>query len=228
MIYLYNGSGAAQGCVDATEKSLVRITQTPKQNIVKCDLSGRLINVQMIVIPGGNANTMRYGHFNANTKETVISAIERGARGVFMCAGALLMTDGVGDSRNPRPSPFPYVEGRLTGVQLNLPAYDVRYSLGENPGRVAQVVGNSNPFSAYWNLGPSFPRTEHDVVCRYNDIPGKHAACIESTLGRGKAVWSGVHPEFSRITGLFDTELQPHWDAQDALLRRYYGVKDTA
>lgn len=58
-----------------------------------------------------------------------------------------------------------------------------------------------NKASIYFNGGCAFIDAEMyrntQVLARYRDLPDSPAAIVECSVGKGKAILSGVHPEYS-------------------------------
>lgn len=60
---------------------------------------------------------------------------------------------------------------------------------------------SNREISVYYNGGCAFIAPEEhpntQVISRYQDIESNPAAIVECTVGKGRAILSGVHPEYS-------------------------------
>lgn len=71
----------------------------------------------------------------------------------------------------------------------------------EKGARSAQILWDQGEAHVYFNGGCYFEGAEQfpdvEVLARYGDLPGSFAAAVHCHFGSGRALLSGVHPEFS-------------------------------
>ncbi len=156
----------------------------------------------MLVMPGGRDipfHEALKGRGNASIRHYV----EQGGTYLGLCAGAYYGSDSV---KFEEGQPLEVIAKRelkfFPGVASG-PAYkgNERFSYtSESGSRQALVNWQDDEFYAYFNGGCIFEEAENyecvSVLARYGDVKNTPAAIIECCVGQGKAILSGVHPEF--------------------------------
>jgi biotin--protein ligase len=83
------------------------------------------------------------------------------------------------------------------------PAYGRGLFRYENQGgaRAAPIAWEQGISSVYFHGGCLFQHAKHysnvQVLATYSDLPGRPAACVLSQCGKGTALLTGVHPEYT-------------------------------
>lgn len=204
-IFVYRGEGADPFCIGSLCSSL-------KESGHSVDFVGpedfrdsfRGSPSDLLIFPGGRdlpyLETLQ-GEPNRRIREFIRSG------GVFLgiCAGAYYGSRFVDFERG---GPLQVLGERelafFPGVAKG-PAYGLgRFSYSSPEGALIAKLSlsdSSRLLVSYYNGGCFFEDPEKhsgvSILARYSDIEGMPAAVIECSFGKGKALLSGVHPEYS-------------------------------
>jgi len=161
-------------------------------------------NTLCLIIPGGRDipyHEALKGHANDRIKQYVQS----GGNYLGFCAGAYYGCATILFEKN---SPLEIRANRelafYPGSAIG-PAYGNGYHYqDERAARIAPLKCNAKTTASYYNGGCYFSDTQShqsiNVIATYADIPDCPAAIIECSVGNGKALLCGVHPEYSAKT----------------------------
>jgi len=178
-ILLFDGVGTSPGDVAALEKLLhsrhfaYATIDTSHLNAMS---ESQLRAHRLLVIPGGNFETIGKALAPA-TPAKVRNAVTHGLNYLGICAGAFLAGN----------SPFNGLN-LTTGVAF--PFYSAEAQGIRKTALWVQASGEP-PLQHYWEDGPSLTGWG-DVVAKY---PDGTPAIVESSVGEGWVILSGVHPE---------------------------------
>ncbi len=157
----------------------------------------------LIVIPGGR--DLPYHRALAGQGNRRIRAfVEQGGQYLGICAGGYY---GCASIEFEKGQPLEVVGVRelafFPGVARG-PAYGPgQFCYATQQGaRIAQLdLAGHTRVAAYYNGGCAFVDGDDalhvQVLARYSDIEGAPAAVVECVIGEGRALLSGVHPEYS-------------------------------
>lgn len=158
--------------------------------------------VALLIFPGGRdlAYQKRLGGAG---NASIRSYVHCGGRFLGICAGGYYGSKEVefekgGPLEVCGERELAFYPGKAVG-----PAYGPGLFRYENQGgaRAASVAWEEGVSSLYFHGGclfhsvQSFPEIE--VLATYSDLPDQPAACVLSHFGRGKALLTGVHPEYT-------------------------------
>ena len=219
-VLLFNGVGTnasnAQALIDILEQeglSVKVMSSAQMEAIAESDLRRYL----MIVWPGGDANVMSDGLSGATRAKIRRAVVQGGVSYVGFCAGAWMAVGPV-----PAVNSVPYwglaiVPGDY--LKIYLPN-------GQQPtgAMVTAYFANQSSRDLVWWGGPYLADYSNGVIARY---PDRRAAIIETTVGSGFVVISGLHPEAPQnwrdSIGLVDRDgldFDVAWDLLNAGLLR--------
>jgi biotin--protein ligase len=199
VILIYNDKGASLVCVQA----LVDFLST--KHDVKCvcgdDLQKKewMQNTRALIIPGGRSLPF-YDTLGSRGNQHIREFVEQGGTYVGICAGAYyacaetIFAQGL-PLELTLPGELHFFSGRAIG-----PVFadeDFTYD-SEKGARVVTVQWQNNAiYPAYFNGGCYFDNgdSKTSVLATYAD--NQKPAIIVCSVGAGRAILSGVHPELS-------------------------------
>lgn len=197
MILIYNDKGASSVCVQALVDFL------SPQHDVKC-ISGNdlqktdwIQNTKALIIPGGRSAPF-YKTLGSCGNQNIREWVEQGGTYFGICAGAYyacaetIFAKGL-PLELTLPGKLNFFSGRAIGpVFAN---EDFTYD-SEKGARVVEVQWqNGTIYSTYFNGGCYFENVDAHVLATY--VENQKPAIITCSVGRGRVVLSGVHPELS-------------------------------
>lgn len=232
-ILIYRDEGAHPECI----RALVRAFRTEKIALPISFVDRSALQqpywkkkAALLIIPGGR-DIPYHEALKGQANRQIRSYVEGGGNYLGICAGAYY---GCAQVEFEKGQALEVVGSRelafFPGTACG-PAYGLnqfRYET-EAGARIAKLQTPSQQFSAYYNGGCSFEKAEEmpqvAVLARFQDIAEKPAAIVACTVGKGCAILSGVHPEYSAESvtcGLKDT-LKGIEEQRRALFRELLG-----
>lgn len=210
-VLIYNDKGAGPRSVRLLVKSLKALSIDrfyPLKKIDRHQLASEPWekHAQLLIFPGGRDLPYKealHGEPNAKIRKYV----ENGGSYLGICAGAYY---GSGYVEFEKGYPLEVVQERelafFPGIARG-PAYGLnRFRYEDESGSVAAKLSwkgsqSLESPSVYFNGGCEFLNAEKypntTVLARYQDIENHPAAIIECEVNQGKALLSGVHPEYA-------------------------------
>ncbi len=155
----------------------------------------------MVVFPGGrDLYYCESLHGNGGAKK-LQTYVKNGGRYLGICAGAYFAADSIDFEKGGELEVCGERQLKFYPGIAHGPAYkDQKFSYASHSGlRAAHIATEDGIFHAYFNGGCAFvdpdlyPQVK--VLGRYSDLPGKPAAIVCCTFGKGLAILSGVHIE---------------------------------
>lgn len=210
-IIIYNGEGANNFCITSLLSAL-RIEKTDqKYHIVLADKAlfqstAWKKETHLVIFPGGRDipyhNALR-GTGNNNIRDFV----EMGGHFLGICAGGYYGSAAIEFEQNSpleviAERELKFFPGVARGPAYGLGKFDYHSEKGAQIAKI-NLVSSFTSFrtAAYYNGGCAFLDAERystvSILGRYADIEERPAAIIECNVGDGKAILSGVHPEYS-------------------------------
>ncbi len=161
----------------------------------------------LVIFPGGRDipyHDALKGLGNANIRDFV----EKGGNFLGICAGgyygsSMIEFEQDGPLEVVAQRELKFFPGVARGPAYGLREFDYQ---SEKGARIANITLVSPPTSfqstaAYYNGGCAFLDAEKhptiSILARYADIQQQPAAIVKCNVGRGRAILSGVHPEYS-------------------------------
>jgi biotin--protein ligase len=154
--------------------------------------------VSHFVLPGGRDRPY-HAAFLGEGNRRIRTFVENGGIFVGICAGAYYGCSAVEFEKGLalevcETRELSFFPGKAVGPAYGkgIFAYD-----SEQGARAARLTEEQGEFTAYYNGGCTFEGdfTGVKILARFADLPGQPPAVIECSIGKGKAVLSGVHLE---------------------------------
>jgi biotin--protein ligase len=208
IIYMYNDEGASQSSVAHFKKAIV---DTRAPYIVK-DINAEEVimgdwrsDAACLVIPGG-ADLPYCKRLNGKGNEQIRDYVENGGTYIGFCAGGYYAGkfcdfDRGGSLEVLGSRELAFFPGAVRGPVLCDYVYD-----SDEGARLARVLGvdadhSGEEYNVYFNGGGHFVDAKTysnvSVLYQYNNPTFEGlAAVIECSVGKGKAILSGFHPEY--------------------------------
>jgi biotin--protein ligase len=206
-ILVYAGAGVDRLSLDNLCLALTQEPSLSLFNIRKVD--HHLMNqpweeeTALFVVPGGR--DLPYQRALAGELNRRLRCyVEAGGRYLGICAGAYY---GCSSFTFEKGSPLEicqerelhFFPGAAEGPAYGSGQFDYRSQRGARLANL-NVESAERHLRCYFNGGCSFPGTHNfpmvSVIARYADLPDEPAAIVSCTVGKGKALLSGVHPEY--------------------------------
>lgn len=222
MILIYNDKGASSVCVQALVDFLSQkhtVNCVSGYDLQKTDW---MQNTTTLIIPGGRSLPF-YETLGLQGNHNIREFVEQGGTYFGICAGAYyacsetVFAEGL-SLELKLPGELHFFSGRAIG-----PVFadeDFTYD-SEKGARVVDVRWqNGKIYSTYFNGGCYFENADATVLATYSE--NQKPAIITCSVGRGRVILSGVHPELSYLTIPNDA------DPQHQSLRKKLISKETS
>ncbi len=160
-------------------------------------------NTSLLIIPGGR-DIYYHQALQGEANRRIRSFVEQGGSYLGLCAGGYYGSSSIEFEKGQALEVistrelcfFPGVaRGSAFGPNL------FRYEDESGSCLAALTLTDGNSSSAYFNGGCVFEDAHLfqnvEVIARYKELPDNPAAIIECSVGKGRVILSGVHPEFS-------------------------------
>lgn len=158
-------------------------------------------HASLLIFPGGR-DVPYHEALKGKTNAAIRAFVEEGGNYLGLCAGGYYGAHSIEFEKG-----YPL---EVTGTRelAFFPGYAIGPAYGngmfdyqsESGSRIAQLIYNGREIGVYYNGGCYYPDAETTpgtrVLAHYADLPNRPAAIIECTVGKGKAILSGVHPEY--------------------------------
>lgn len=185
----------------------------------------------LLIFPGGR-DIPYHEALQGQANREIRNYVEKGGNYLGICAGAYFGCAQVefekGNALEVTGSrELAFFPGCARGPAYGLNQF--RYET-EAGARIAKVEMNSKVLSAYYNGGCSFEKADAmplvKVIARFQDLPEQPAAIVACSVGKGCALLSGVHPEYSAdfIPCIFKDQLHEVEEQRRMLFRELLGM----
>lgn len=206
-IIIYVDQGVSGEALRQTVKSLQQEVDLSRHTLRRKDAKGLTgeewePETALLIIPGGR-DIYYHSALSGEGAARVKRFIERGGSYLGLCAGAYFASGAIefekgGALQVCGERPLKLFPGQAIG-----PAYGHgKYSYESDQGvEAASISWNGKDSFAYFNGGcyfdsaHTFPHVK--VLSAYLNLDEKRAAIVQCKVGKGKAILSGVHIEFS-------------------------------
>ncbi|MCB9030089.1 MAG: biotin--protein ligase [Deltaproteobacteria bacterium] len=236
-VYIYNDLGVGERSLEAATRSFrslnFEVAHIGASEVLHKDWHEDAL---LFVMPGG-ADLPYCQKLNGSGTAKIKSYVESGGKYLGFCAGAYFGSGYVEFEKGHElevlgERELKFFPGKTIGPAYGLGTYDYKWP---KDGRAAQVsfVNDASVYCIYYSGGCYFEQPEKfsnvKVVARFQDINGNPAAAVLCSVGKGKVLLSGVHPEFSleliREKGIDKQEvvleLSTKDDSREIYLKRY-------
>jgi biotin--protein ligase len=162
----------------------------------------------LVAFPGGRDlpyHSKLQGEANARIRRYV----ETGGRYLGICAGGYYGSASIefekgGELEICGQRELAFFSGKAVGPAYGLGLFQYN---SERGAKAAKVIWDKKESSVYFNGGCFFQSPEDDpfcqVIARYGDLSETPAAVVFCQCGKGAALLSGVHPEYSNKDPFF-------------------------
>ena len=216
-IRIYLDKGVCKFSLNLLLKAFNTENLTPKLiNSSQLNKGDWVENTQLLVIPGGRDIPYHKALKGKGTSH-IRKYVESGGCYLGICAGAyfgcasIVFEEGspleVTGSRE-----LAFFPGQGFGPAYGNEVFQYETSQGARLASLQLSEGGRNA-RVFFNGGCLFKHAEAyagvNIIARYADLPGRPAAIVVCQIGKGKAILSGVHPEYnSKHVETDDTHLK--------------------
>lgn len=208
-ILIYQDKGADPFCVSSLLFALryEKLNQNYLLTLVKKEIfqnSAWQKETELVIFPGGR-DIPYHQALKGEGNQQIKDFVQNGGKFLGICAGGYY---GSATIEFEQGGPLEVLANRELGFFPGIARGPI-YGLGkfcyqsEQGAQIAQLhLGTfSTTTAAYYNGGCAFMETEKyphiSVIARYSDIEKQPAAIVKCQVGKGQAILSGVHPEYS-------------------------------
>jgi biotin--protein ligase len=206
-IFLYRDDGVCPSSLRATVRSLRTVTNRPITLVTRDNFleAGWEKKAEMVIIPGGRDVPYSLALQGAANRR-IRNYVANGGRYFGICAGAYYGSASVcfekgGPLEVIGSRELSFFPGSAIGPALGLGEFCYENSHG---ARITSLALSETYFSdksakVYYNGGCTFNLETANVtaLAHYEDLLEKSPAIILCQVGQGKALLSGVHPEYN-------------------------------
>ncbi len=206
-IAIYKGEGASGRCIrsllfclkDEIALEPFKLSLIDKETLLHDEW---IDSTSLLIFPGGR-DTPYHLDLQGKANRHISTFVNEGGKFLGICAGGYYGSSSIEFERG---NPLEVVGERelrfFPGIAKG-PAYgNGKFCYDSQEGaRIASLSFQNSPSAAYYNGGcffhqaESYPGTE--IIATYSEIEGNLASIIQCQVGRGCAILSGVHPEYS-------------------------------
>ncbi len=151
-------------------------------------------------MPGGRSRFF-FEHLQGKPNEQIIAFVKGGGRYVGICGGAYYASRQTVFARGTPleiiiERSLDFYPGCAEGPIFNTEefSYDGDTGVSETGASLVPIHFDDEPRLAYYNGGCTFHGAEATTIATYSD---KRPAIVYCPVGRGDAILTGVHPEYS-------------------------------
>lgn len=202
-IFIYTDEGVSQDSINAllryfSDKKVVCMSGAELQKNNWVD------QATLFILPGGRSLPF-YQQLGAEGNKNITTFVERGGYYLGLCAGAYYASqETIFAAQSPLalhlPGELNFFRGRAIGPVFAEKAF--AYGSERGACIVDLIWQDQQHYAAYFNGGCYFEYAEQCpktlVLARYHET--QQAAIIACSYGKGRAILSGVHPEFFDAT----------------------------
>ncbi len=169
----------------------------------------------LLVIPGGR-DVPYHACLQGPGNQRIIDYVASGGRYLGICAGgyygsAYVEFEKGGELEVLAARELAFFPGKAIGPAYGLGQFAYESERGAHSARLSWHEGASY---VYFNGGCFFEDPEAhpdvEVLARYEDLPGSLAAAVSCSVGAGRALLCGVHPEYE-IKASFEPMRKCFW-----------------
>lgn len=170
----------------------------------------------LLVMPGGR-DIPYHNLLQGKGNQRIASFVKNGGNYLGICAGgyfgaAYIEFEKGGELEVCASRELAFFPGKAIGPAYGLGHFSYENERGARQALLDWAGGKSH---IYFNGGCLFEEVERyptiESLARYIDLPGSPAAVIRCSLGKGRAILSGVHPEYMLSPSL-EPQRKAFWD----------------
>jgi glutamine amidotransferase-like uncharacterized protein len=210
-IVIYGDKGASDFCIASLLSALKYEKIDRKYSIAVVDRhffknTNWRHCTHLVIFPGGS-DTPYHDNLKGLGNSNIRDFVENGGNFLGICAGGYYGSSVIEFELNTpleiiAERELEFFPGVAQGPAYGINQFDYR---SEKGARIAKIhlPSPDMPYesAAYYNGGCAFLNAEKyhtvSVLAQYADIEGQPAAIIKCHVGKGQAILSGVHPEYS-------------------------------
>lgn len=219
-ILIYNDHGACPCSVQSLMSALKQESLHHKYEIVYADRHIIKKNdwskeTKLLIFPGGR-DIPYHRALKGDSNKNIVDFVENGGAFLGICAGAYY---GCASIEFEKGNPLEVIDNRelkfFPGKGQG-PAYGLGQFTyhGEGGSRIASLLlkdASASIFSSYYKGGCAFAGAEDcseiSTIAHYSDIENQPAAIVQCSVGKGRAILSGVHPEYSAYSPSIESSI---------------------
>lgn len=231
-ILIYADEGADAGCVRETYRSFLMARTSLSSYRVQCVDAAYLNhaswenNTKLVVMPGGRSLPY-YAKLAGGGNKKLSQFVAAGGHYWGICAGAYYASQ-LTEFEKGQPGEIicagglPFFQGIAAGPAYGAGLYDANSYRG---ARIASLIfADAEMRVVYFNGGPVFAVEQGkdigvEVLARYHDLPQQPAAIVRCAFGKGTALLSGVHFEYSYRA------IKSHWSGGTLLKQQLLAME---
>ncbi len=220
-IGVYGGAGVDTHSLACTLAAFHKVNHEPIVVYPSFFLSDWASRIDVLVFPGGR-DVPYHETLKGAPNQSIRYFVEQGGCYFGICAGAYYGAAQIQFAMNTNLEivanrELSFYSGRAVGPVYGADQFCYRSLRG---ARLAQVSWAQGSTEVYFNGGCSFIGGSGDVIAAYQDLDGNPPAIISCSIGAGKAILCGVHPEYSAASipdRVLNTNTKGAFDAQPSL-----------
>ncbi|MBX9923814.1 MAG: hypothetical protein K2Y01_06860 [Rhabdochlamydiaceae bacterium] len=206
-ILIYRDKGADPFCIEALVAALRQELAHQKYSITFADR--KLLQTaswhdqtKLLIFPGGR-DIPYHKALHGCGNQQIVDFVQKGGSFLGICAGGYYASAHIefekgGPLEVIASRDLRFFPGHAVGPAYGPGTFGYR---GQKGAQIATLELGSTISASYYHGGCAFIGEENNpnisVLARYADLEKKPPAIIRCTVGRGMAILSGVHPEYS-------------------------------
>lgn len=155
---------------------------------------------KLLIVPGGR-DIFYQEALQGRGTDKIRAFVEGGGSYLGICAGGYFGCSQIEFEKGQQLEvcanrSLHFYPGVAAGPAYGFNKYSYENARGAEAARISWKQGEC---TVYYNGGCAFQPVDapHQVLSRYLDLPGEPPAIVETTIGQGKVILSGVHFEYA-------------------------------
>lgn len=192
-IAIYNGEGVSQTLLSALQTHFPDALMLGPQELIHTSW-----DADLLILPGGRDRPYHRDLSGAGNQR-IRQFVEGGKTYLGICAGAYFASAAIDFERSTQNEvleerQLKFFSGTAIGSAYGIGHYEPHSDRGL---RTAQIRFQNEIYPVYFNGGCTFKHLtpETEILASYSDLPNEPPAIIACSVGRGRAILSGVHIE---------------------------------
>ncbi len=210
-ILIYLDAGVSPGCAQETPARIADEVDQSKFGVQTVDSdyikqADWFANTALLIIPGGRSQ-FYYEKLSANGNARIRDYVKQGGRYLGICGGGYYACARTEFAKGHalevcRDGELDFFPGTAIGPAYGAEEFQYNSQAGAHLAPISWIDNETfKTYTTYYNGGCYFAnadRFEHsNILATYDELPNHPAAIIECQYGKGKALLTGVHPEYS-------------------------------
>lgn len=207
--WIYSDRGISPRCLQSLIESLLLMRPSVKIRKVKSNhfLSDELhTNVETIIFPGGR-DIPYHNKLQGQPNQNIRKFVENGGKYLGICAGGYYGAKFIEFEKGKEleviaSRELAFFPGKAIGPAYGHGKFHYHTGQGAQLAKLS-IADKETEVHCYYNGGCFFENPSEyknvKVLAHYLDLPTQPAAIIFCQIGKGYAILSGVHPEYSHM-----------------------------